>query len=182
MSLAYVQAIAITVLALIGTWSGLLVSVAFLLPRQARKAEEALGNSPWICFGGGLGLTIMLIIGLVLVQAPLPPVKFIGFVLMLALGSIMTLGASGAAQLIGKRGGALTHNPSFGTVVRGSVVFSLAVGFPLLGWFVFAPLSLIFAMGAGAMALVPTLQTVMTPPNPPPGVPDFDVANGRGLS
>lgn len=182
MSLAQVQGTVAFVLAMIGTWAGLLVSLAFLLPRQTRKAEEALGRSPWLCFGGGLGLGVLLVISLVLINLPLPIIKFMGFMLLLVLGSIMALGAAGIAQLIGKRGGLATMNPSFGTVLRGSLVYSLALGFPLLGWFVFAPLSLIFAMGAGALSLLPTLQSVMTPPNAPPTVPDFDVMGQHGVN
>src|SRR5215475_7032696 len=101
MSLAQVQGTVAFVLAMIGTWAGLLVSLAFLLPRQTRKAEEALGSAPWICFGTGLGIGILMVISFVLVNLPLPLLKVLGFLLLLMVGSIMTLGAAGLAQLIG---------------------------------------------------------------------------------
>src|SRR5438067_13787788 len=91
MSLGQVQATVAFVLGMIGTWTGLLVSLAFLLPRQTRKAEETLSNTPWLCFGGGLGLGVLLVIALFLINLPLPPLKLIGFILLLVLGSIMAL-------------------------------------------------------------------------------------------
>jgi hypothetical protein len=180
MTLAAVQAFVAIILASVATWTGLLVSVAFLLPRQTAKAEQVMIASPWKCFFQGLGLGMVLLIGIACIGAPAPPVKLIGLGILMLVGALMTVGSAGLAQTIGKRGEPDNAAPNFGMLMRGSLVYSLAMGFPVVGWFVFTPLALVFALGAGLIALRPERQTFLTPPNVPPNPPDYDIANRQG--
>lgn len=50
MTLAQVQAAVAVVVALIGTWAGLLMAVALLLPDKADRAEAALETNSKRCF------------------------------------------------------------------------------------------------------------------------------------
>lgn len=165
MTLALVQATVGIMLTLIATWTGLLVSVAFLLPRAAAKSEHLLASEPWKCFFRGLGVALLLVLGLVAAGAGPPIIKLIGFGLLLFVGAIIAVGCSGVAQTIGRRGEPQSAAPSFGMLVRGSLVYSLALGFPFVGWLVFAPLALVTAAGAGVIALLPEPHSAFTPPS-----------------
>jgi hypothetical protein len=167
MTLAQVQAAVAIVAALIGTWTGLLIAVALSLPKQTGMAEYALETAPRRCFLSGLGMTVLFIISIRFLQAPPPGAKLVGIGLLLALGVVLTIGAAGLAQLLGRRIGEMSGaRTSFGTLVRGSLVYSLAMGFPLIGWYLFLPLSAVCALGAGAVALWPRRRPAPLTPNP----------------
>lgn len=169
MTLAQVQAAVAVVVALIGTWAGLLMAVALLLPDKADRAEAALDTHTKRCFLHGLGLMGLFAVGLMLASAPAPPLKLLGLLLMLGLSALLTLGATGMAKLMGRRIGEMSGaRTSFGFLVRGSFVYSAALGFPLIGWYVFAPISLVCALGAGAAALRPARHMILAPPTPAP--------------
>ncbi len=181
MTQAQVQAAMAFVVLLIATWAGTMMAVALWLPKQSKRASEALNGMPWVCGATGLGLAILLVIGIVLLGVPAPILKLAGIVLLLGLGALLSLGGAGIALLMGERISDLSGaRTSFTALVRGSVVYSLAVGFPFIGWFLFAPLSIIFAMGAGVMALLPARQAAVPPMTPPAQRPDYDLMEHRG--
>jgi hypothetical protein len=167
MTLAQVQAVVAVVVALGATWAGLMMAVALTLPVQTRRAESALETAPRRCLFSGVGLFLLFMVAVKLLQAPLPLAKLLGFALVMGLCAVLTLGAAGIAQLMGKRIGEMAGaRTSFGMLVRGSVVFSMAMLFPWIGWFLFAPLAGLCALGAGASALWPRRRMAM-PPVPP---------------
>jgi len=181
MTQAQVQAAMAVVMVLIATWAGTMMAVALLLPKQSKRASEALNGMPWMCGATGLGLAMMLVIGFVLLNVPSPVVKFAGMVVLLGLGALLSLGGAGIALLMGERISELSGaRSSFTALVRGSVVYSLAVGFPFIGWFLFAPLSIVFALGAGVVALWPSRQTAVPPMTPPTPRPDYDLMERQG--
>lgn len=154
MTLAQVQAAVAVVVALIGTWTGLLMAVALLLPLQTGRAENALLETPKRCFGIGLLMLLVAVLGGVLIQIPNPLAKLAGAVVMLLLGVVLSVGAAGMAQVMGRRMAEMSGaRTSFGMLVRGSLCYSLAVFFPYLGWFLFAPIASVCALGAGISAL-----------------------------
>lgn len=167
MSLALVQATTTILLILVATWTCLLVTVSLMLPKLTDRAEEKLKNSSGACFGVGFGMFLVTIIGLVLLNAKVPPVQFVGMWFLLITGSLMTFGAAGLVQIIGKRGQGSGEELNFVSLLRSSLVFSLALGFPIIGWFVFLPLALIFTMGAGFMSLFALFQRRRIPPPMP---------------
>ena len=157
MSLAWVQAVVATFVAMMVSLTGLLTATAILLPVHTRKAEAALERSPKRCLGGGICLMLFFALGMGLLSNPFPLLKLMGFLVISGLGSLLTLGGAGMAQLMGKRisemSGAKT---TFGALVRGSIAYSVGVFFPYIGWFVLAPLSILCALGAGVAALWPS--------------------------
>ena len=175
MTLAQVWAITGLILLTMVTWACILATVALLLPRQSGKAEATLEGSPVACFFGGLGMAIFLIFGLVLLNVPFPAVKTLGFLLVLALAGIMTIGSAGVVRLISKRIGQMTGDKSsFQSLIRGSFIYSFGLNVPLLGWLLFAPLAILFSLGAGISGLFPAHQTI-APQVPPPYNPEYDV-------
>ena len=176
MSLAQVQLGVAVVVVLILTWAGLLISAALLLPRHAERASRLLEAAPWRSAAIGLGMAFLLGVLNALVRTPAPLLRFAGILGMLGIGGVMALGAAGIALLMGRRIGALSGaSTSFGALVRGSLVYSLAVGFPFIGWWLFAPISILCAMGAGFAALLPEPRRA---PMPAQQASSFDVAGG----
>lgn len=163
MSLAYVQFGIAIFIGLLGTLVGLLMALAILLPVHTAKAEAALSRSPSRCFLVGLGTLILTALAVVMLSVPI--LRPIGFVGLLGQGAVMSIGMAGIAQLMGKRisemSGAKT---SFGSLVRGSFAFSAGVFFPLLGWYLLAPIAGVCSLGAGVMAFVPVRRTATLPP------------------
>lgn len=156
MTLAQAQLAVAVVVALIATWAGLLMTVALLLPKQTNRAETALETTPKRCLVSGLLMLLLFGLTIILTNAPLPLMKIIGQIGMLFVSATLIVGGAGLSQLMGRRiaemSGART---TFGTLVRGSILYSLAVGVPYIGWFLFAPLSATFALGAGILAILP---------------------------
>src|SRR5690349_17743147 len=127
MTLALVQATVAVICIMVACWTGLLVSVAFLVPRATAKSEQFVSNEPWWCFGRGIGMAIIMLIGLVAAGAGFPLIKLFGLTVLLFVGAIVAVGCSGIAQTIGKRGEPSGAAPTFGMLVRGSLVYSLAL-------------------------------------------------------
>ena len=154
MSLAQVQATVALFVALMISLTGLLTSVAILLPAHSQRAEAELEQSPKRCLYVGLATLLAFAFGIVLLNLPNPLLKLMGFALITAISGVVTVGGAGMAQLMGKRisemSGAKT---TFGALVRGSVAYSVAVFFPYIGWFVLAPISIVCALGAGVRAM-----------------------------
>ena len=181
MTQAQVQAAMVVIVVLIATWAGTLIAVALWLPKQSKRASEALNGMPWVCGATGLGLAILGIIGFALLQVPAPLVKLFATGLLLGLGGLLSLGGSGIALLMGERISELSGaRTSFSALVRGSVVYSLAIGFPFIGWMLFAPLSIVFALGAGVVGLWPARARAVPPMTPPAPRPDYDLMERRG--
>ena len=162
MSLAQVQATVALFVALMISLTGLLTSVAILLPAHSQRAEAELEQSPKRCLFVGLASLLAFAFGILLLNIPNPLLKLIGFALITTISGVVTVGGAGMAQLMGKRisemSGAKT---TFGELVRGSVAYSVAVFFPFIGWFVLAPISIVCALGAGVRAMrAPRLQPV----------------------
>lgn len=167
MTLSYVQFGVAIVMGLIASWTALMTAVALLMPARAEKAEQALEGSPKKCFQTGLLMLVVMTVAAGMIVLPNPLAKLIGVLVLLAFGFLVAVGAAGIAQLMGKRIGEMSGaRTTFGALVRGSLVFSAAMLFPLIGWYVFAPLAAIAALGAGVKAVWPE-RRMATPPVSP---------------
>jgi hypothetical protein len=168
MSLAQVQfGVAIT-MALLLSWAALVIVTALAFPQNSKRAEIALANNPKKTLIAGILGTALAILGLVLLGNTAGVIKIVGFVVSLCMGVILIIGGAGIAQLLGTRIGEISGaKSSFGALVRGSIVHSFSMLFPMLGWFLMLPLSILFAMGAGYFAIVPQDRTADKPIVPP---------------
>ena len=179
MTLALVQALVAIVLTLIATWTCLLVSTALLLPNAASRSEHLITTEPWKCFSRGLGVFVLLIIGIVSSSNGPGITRIFGFGLFLFAAAVIAVGSTGVALTIGKRGEPDSEAPTFRMLVRGSLVSGIAFGFPVVGWFVFAPIALITAGGAGILSLMRQRRANWAPPSAP-GTPDYDLSAHTG--
>jgi len=156
MTLAQVQAVVAALFAVIATLTGLLTSVTLLLPKQANGAAEVLDEKPRRCFWKGLALLVIAALALRGLAVPNPLIKFVCFAILMGMAGLVTLGCAGMALLMGRRIGEMSGaRSSLGCLVRGSLVYSIGIMFPIVGWWLLAPLSVLCAAGAGLTALRP---------------------------
>lgn len=138
----------------LSAWA-LVLGMALLFPSRASRAETVSENAPWKTFLVGLLVTL---VGVTLssgfLKSPEPGGKLIGFILLMAILSVAMLGLTGPAALIGQRMRPMEPDISkFRALARGAGLLVVAGLLPWVGWFVFAPLLLMFCTGAGLMAL-----------------------------
>lgn len=171
MIMADVFAVFGTLLALGIALPGLLLTWRLLLPSLVDRANQRLSRTPWQCFfiGGGC-LVVYLIPTIILFNLPWAGFQMLAFVATFILLAVTSMGAAGLAGLMGQRLHGLGLNASaVGATVRGAVVLELAAVFPLIGWFVFIPLTFIVALGAALFALLGWMPGNLTRPVAAPG-------------
>ena len=138
-------------------YPGMLTAWWLMFPRIVSRASERLDRTPWRCLamGGGLALPLGITIAILLAQ-PTGGVQFIGAALLFLALASASLGASGLADLMGRRlTGKLGQGGSqLAGFVRGAVALELAAAFPGIGWFLVIPLGTVASFGAAAFALL----------------------------
>jgi hypothetical protein len=123
-----------------------------LFPDLTSRCRQRIAGAPFRHALLGFACAIpAAIAGVYLLNRPSAVLKFAGAALLLLLVLAGLVGSSGLAAQIGL---GLVANPTDETqpwrrVLRGGMVLGLTFVFPLIGWFLILPLSLI--MGAGAL-------------------------------
>jgi len=157
------------ILLLLGlAFPGLLTAWWLLFPATVERARLRIERTPWRCFWlGGVMTAILLIPIVTLLALPFGPAKFAGFVMISISLTIASLGAAGIAAKMGERLTSRSSNlSSVGAFVHGAIALELAAIFPVLGWFIFIPLTIVTALGATVFALlhwVPAPQRATLP-------------------
>ena len=145
-----------TMLALGIAFPGFLLTWRLLFPKVVDRARQRLEQTPWrTFFTGAVTLFLAAIPVAIFFNLPWGGAQAIGFLSLFVLLTIASLGAAALAELLGGRLQSLGASVSpVGATVRGAVALELAAIFPLIGWFVVIPLTLISAFGAALFALV----------------------------
>lgn len=135
---------------------GLMLAWRLFLPGTVERAERRLDRDPWRCFG--LGLAVLFGAGLPIGVLMIPgPTRWFGWIGLFLLLSLTSLGGAGLASVMGSRWRG--QGPEGGlsplaATVRGAVTLELAVLFPLVGWFVVLPVTLLLGLGAATFGLL----------------------------
>ncbi len=141
------------------TWAIMILS-SLLFQERSRQAKNLYETRPFIGFI--LGLVFLLTegtISIIIVNLPNPVMKFIGFIGLAIPVAISAVGSSGLCKLVSERIRSLDANISeFAALNRAALLIAVAWFFPLLGWFILAPLLFIVSLGIG-------LKTMFKQPN-----------------
>lgn len=145
----------ILILVLLGcAYPALLSTLRVLFPRPVSSNQARIERQPWRCLWSGLLAAVAIALpAIILINLPLGLLKFMGWSLIgLGLG-LSVFGAAGLAGLMASRIQAASPGTSaeFGAFVRAGVMIELAAIFPLLGWLVFFPISLLISLGAALL-------------------------------
>lgn len=94
-----------------------------------------------VAFGGGFAVIALLSTG--------GPLQLIGVLLLIALLFFASIGIAAVARRVGQRISQLNEreNSTFYQILVGAITLTLALGFPLVGWFVLIPLTNMLGMG-----------------------------------
>lgn len=134
---------------------GLLTAWWLLFPATVERAQTRLDQTPWQCFWFGGILTAAAVIPIViLLILPFGPAQFLGWALMVIVLAVSSLGSAGIAAKMGNRLVETSHASPAAAFVRGAIALELAVFFPLLGWLLVFPLTIVTALGATGFALL----------------------------
>jgi hypothetical protein len=134
---------------------GLLTAWWLLFPATVERARTRLDQTPWRCFGfGGILTAAVIIPTVILLILPFGPAKFFGWTLIVLTLAISSLGAAGIAAKMSARLGEKSSAGPAAAFVRGAIALELAVFFPVLGWFLVFPLTIVTALGATGFALL----------------------------
>ncbi len=176
MTLAQVQAAAAFVSYLILTWAGLIIAVALLVPGHADRARIQAQDHTAKSIVAGLAMLIPIAFALAMVQGA-PLLRFLGMLVIFASAGTLVLGSSGIALILSKRiSGSGTDASEFGGLLRGALVYSLGLGFPFVGWFLFLPVALITSLGAGVRALISARKAAT------PAAPQYEILTNQGAA
>ena len=136
---------------------GLMTTVWLLFPKRVGIAQARLEHTPWKSLLVGLFLLGGLVLPVaILLALPAAPAKFLGWSLLFLGLTAGSLGASGLSALLGSAINRQTQgklSPA-GAFLRGALALELAAAFPIVGWFVVIPLSLIACLGATFFAVL----------------------------
>lgn len=136
---------------------GLLTANYLLFPATVERARLRLDRTPWKCFFvGGLLAAVFAIPIVILFVIPNGAVQFAGWALLVLALTFATLGAAGLASKMGDRLGARSGNTlsPVAAFVRGTLALELAAAFPIIGWFIFIPFTVVTCLGASAFAIL----------------------------
>lgn len=133
----------------------LLLALNLLMPQVTSRVEARLAQTPGKSFFLGVPVTAVFLLW-ISITATIPGLGqgsafLVGFIGM-GLG---TVGAAGMARLLAKRV-TLLASPSSEVLnlLRGAVIYELACLFPIVGWFLFAPIVGITVLGAATFGLL----------------------------
>ncbi len=153
MTMADVLLGTLVVLGLLVTLPSLGLLLRALLPSAVGRSRGRILASPFLCFLAGLVPAAVLFgFSLALLQKGSPPLKVLGFVLLVAGFLVAGTGLAGLASLVGERlpSRADDGRPWRG-LLRGAVCLELSFLLPFVGWFGLLPLALVTAVGAALM-------------------------------
>lgn len=134
---------------------GMLTAWWLLFPATVERARMRLEQTPWQCFWFGGILTAAAVIPTVILLAlPFGPAKFLGWALIVIALAFSSLGSAGIAAKMGERLIEKSSASPAAAFVRGAIVLELAVFFPVLGWLLVFPLTIVTGLGATGFALL----------------------------
>ncbi len=139
------------------SFPGMLTAWWLLFPNNIERARIRLSITPWRCFW--MGILTALIFGLpafMLISAPSGAAKLVGWSLLALVLAGALSGAAGLTSELGRRlyGRSEDDRLPAGEYIRSAVILELAAAFPVIGWFLIIPITIITSLGAAVFALL----------------------------
>ena len=135
------------------SWPALLLALNFLLPAATTRIQIRMAQSPRRAFLVGLPVTAVFILLITTaIGAGSGLIQGFGYLLVGLLLALWLLGGAGITRLMGQRMGALSNQSELYNLTRGTAVFVLASLCPIIGWFLFLPITTVLVIGAAALS------------------------------
>ena len=171
--MADVYSILFVVIGMLVATCSLNIWTALMFPGPVQRCRGRLEKAPYVSFWlGVLYAGVLGTLGIMALNAPPALVKMLAPLLLAPLVVGAVIGGAGLTTLLGERMGALNKDASpFSLLIRGSLVNSLSIFFPVIGWFFFWPIVTLVGIGAGLTAVVRRPRPSRTAPVAPPASP-----------
>ncbi len=140
----------------------LTIAYGLLFPERSEMARQIISDQPWKCVGrGALILATAGFLSVVLISAPNPVIKLVGWLVALVILLMAALGLAGIALNAGERMRRMAPETShFAAFSRGAAFMIAGCILPIVGWLAFGPLLFLASIGAGVKsALTRTHQS-----------------------
>ena len=148
--------VVVLVLGVLVALTGYFLFARSLFPAFVSRSEQAWTERPISTMALGLPVSALLVaLSVLLLNAPVGALRVFGFATMgLSLGFVFA-GTAGLAARIGRGLLAPSDAEKPGLAMfRGGIVLELTMLFPILGWFLVAPLAIVGGAGAASLALL----------------------------
>ena len=131
------------------------IACALLFPDRVETARLAVSTKTSSTIGMGFLSLMAGVFAFIVFSLPNPGAKLLGILMLAGYFAIVAIGASGIAKLAAERLRDLKGGQSnlFDSFAKAALYMVMAAMLPVLGWFLFAPLMILFAGGAGLMAV-----------------------------
>lgn len=133
----------------------LLLTLNLLMPQITARIETRLEQTPGKSFCLGVPVTAAFLLWIAITaNVPIGVVRGTAFVAAFVGMGLGTLGAAGMSRLLAKRITLTKPTSEAMNWLRGAVMYELACLFPIVGWFLFAPIVGITVLGAAVFGLL----------------------------
>jgi Na+/melibiose symporter-like transporter len=128
-----------------------------LFPKLTDRAQHRIALTPWrtafMGIAGAIGAAVPIAI---LMALPFGPAQFFGWLGIFMTITFATIGASGLAAHLGARAAERAGQPvsAVKSFLIGAVALELSAAFPILGWLVLLPATILFSLGASIFAVL----------------------------
>ena len=146
-----------TLLALGIAFPGMLFAWWLLFPNSVERAAQRVEQTPWRSLFSGIPIFIGMAIPIILLfSISVPFAKFLAALMLFSSLGFAGMGAAGIAlkmsrQLKIRSNDSLSDSGAF---IRAAVALELAAAFPLIGWLVVIPITIITSLGAAVSAIL----------------------------
>jgi hypothetical protein len=131
------------------------VACALLFPEKVESARLAVSTKTSSTIGHGFLALLFGVVSFVVISMSNPAMKLLGMIMLATYFALVSIGIAGIGKLASERMQALKGSQSnlFDSFAKASLYIVLAAMLPVLGWFLFAPLMILFGGGAGLIAV-----------------------------
>ncbi len=142
----------------------LLVGLNMLLPNVTQRVQTRLAETPGRAFFLGVPVTAVFALFIAMTaEANVGILRGAAIATAVLYTGLGTIGAAGMSRLLADRlSQAAAPNSQLTHLLRGAVVYEFACLFPIVGWFLFAPLVGVTVVGAATFALLKWLPKSIT--------------------
>ena len=137
------------------SFPALLVAINLLFPQLAEGVQTRLAETPGKSCFLGIPVLCAFALAIAITTSAAGPFATLGYIAGIIAFGISCVGMAGMARLLADRiSKEASPNSKLTHLVRGAVVFELACLFPIVGWLLFLPLTIIGTMGAATFSLL----------------------------
>jgi hypothetical protein len=157
MDMANVLTVVWLVIGWIVSQTSILVWASLMLPDRVQRARERVESRPVVCFFFGLLVFVLtLVIATNLIKEGRPGhLQLFGWIFMGPMLAAGIIGGASIARIAADRIYAHSNAESTLPSMIGGALCTTASGFvPIVGWFLYFPVTGFISIGAGAMALL----------------------------